>query len=252
MSAVKVKTSRVAVATLELVLSLPVCLALVVGLVWLGYSVIGQAEVTVEARHKAWHKRFGQWSGTPFDFVADELTRGEASSTVEVTPILRDASGPSSRHSIETGPWDYRNVAFKSLPNWQLAADMMLASKTVGLIAEFEDIRDAMQRLRAESSAALTEALHEAATELLGPVAPLEGESAMAKQRVELDQQLERSKTQGVIRDLRQEVKALRRELDEIAGSDDALADDRKWIREQKIGRIEIQIDLARERLARL
>src|SRR6476620_9827420 len=61
-------TARRAMATLEFVMALPVLLLLMVGITWLGFSVISRSEALIEARDKAWKKRFDNPKQKPLIF----------------------------------------------------------------------------------------------------------------------------------------------------------------------------------------
>ncbi|GAB5406751.1 MAG: hypothetical protein Aurels2KO_49820 [Aureliella sp.] len=250
---------RRAVATLELVLTLPLLLALIVALVWLGYSLVGQTQVTIAARHSAWAERFGKWDGRPFDFNDTSLHESEKSQSVNVTPLLASESGPQSRHAVAKGNWDYRNVEFRAAPNLELMTQVMFAAKTTGVISDYEDLRDALDELQSIGDKALGETLAEIARELTTPSEQIERDGDAAENRAELDRDLDKAKAEGDLRDLRQERDRLEQQLkDAEADSDEAddadestesSGEDRKWLIEKKLERVEIEIDLAKDRL---
>src|SRR5205085_1404108 len=54
----RASTARAGIATLEFAMALPFLLLLMVGITWLGFSVVTRTEVLVEARTKVWKQRF--------------------------------------------------------------------------------------------------------------------------------------------------------------------------------------------------
>lgn len=243
------KKPRPGVATLELVLALPVLLALVVALIWLGFSVIGQAEVTVQARHTAWEARFQPWEGRRYDFNSDGIGDANATQTVRITPVLDQESGPESKHSVGQGNWDHQTLEFDSSLNPQRMAEMMVAAKTVGLVAQAEDIRAALDQFQDVGSGLLTDALREIARELADPRAQLESLAESGKQRVELEKDLAEAKAKGLVRDLESELKNVRSKLDALDDAEAESNEDKSWLLEQQIKRIQIQIQAAKARL---
>jgi hypothetical protein len=113
---------RRGIATLEFAMSLPILLALLVTIVWLGASLIGQTEVTVQARHKTWKERFnaGQGEGHPLIFKADTLIKNDAETTVDISPLFAGMEPPKANHAVFGGSWDYRQIEMNRPPNWNL------------------------------------------------------------------------------------------------------------------------------------
>src|SRR5215210_3487076 len=91
---------RRGIATLEFVMALPVLLLLMVAITWLGFSVIGQTDVLITSRNKAWKRRFEDaskkplvFSATPFyDEDADYVTERSAKQ-VHVSPVFDHLPG---------------------------------------------------------------------------------------------------------------------------------------------------------------
>ena len=241
------KSTRPAIATLELVLAMPIILVVFVGIVWLGFSVIGQSEVTTEARHAAWAKRFDRWQASKFDFTADDSGTGEAKRKVSVTPILTSEQGPHAKQQLAKGPWDHRLVAFDQLPNWQLYAEMGIAAKTVNLKFAYDDAQSLVGQLQQLGSNELGTALAEFAAGLHNPSSLVDSQVDAGKNRAELDQQLDRNKAQGQVDDLQRQIQQLRAQLDEVNDSDEESAEDKTWLIEQQIKRVEIELKLARD-----
>lgn len=239
---------RRAIATLELAMALPIVLTLTVALVWLGYSVIGQAEMAAEARRLAWSERFGTWASRKFDFNEENIVQRDASTTVEVTPILKSENGPQSQSMVESATWGHRDVTFAPMPNFRLSGEMVLAAKTVGIQAEVEDLQSLVTQLQSLGSTALSETMQEIATGLLNPGDQLDGASESAQQRVEIDEQLERARLQGEIRELDEQIDQVGREL----RSSEELSEELEWLLEKKRERLKLQLKLARDQLSRM
>ncbi len=246
------RLSRPAIATLELVLALPIILVVFVAIVWLGFSVIGQSEVTAEARHAAWDKRFDRWQPSKFDFTAEDSDSGEATRQISVTPLLASEQGPQAKHQIDKGPWDHRLVEFNGLPNWRLYAEMGIAAKTVNLKFAYEDAQSLIGQLQQLGSGALSSALAEFAMGLLNPGSVLDSQAAGGKNRTELDQQLDRNQAEGQVADLQRQIEQLREQLDEADDAEEDSADDTVWLIEHKLKRLEIELELAKATLKEL
>jgi hypothetical protein len=130
-------------APLEFVMALPILLLLMVGIVWLGFFVIGQTEVIIEARNKAWKKRFVNEKQVPLMFPtalgdienpeypgdADYVTE-TATTKVDVSPIFAMVPGPKSSHTILAGSWDHSAMPFKAPPDWSLVKYALVNSLT--------------------------------------------------------------------------------------------------------------------------
>ena len=116
-----VRTRRGA-ATLEFAMCLPVLLALFVLIVWLGASLVGQTEVTVQARHKAWQQRFsaGEGEGNPLRFVADQPIAQSAETTVNISPIFAGHAPPTPQRAIFGASGGHRQGNLNNPPHWQL------------------------------------------------------------------------------------------------------------------------------------
>ena len=128
-------------ATLELVLCMPVLLALIVGVVWLGTSVIAQTEVTIEARHKSWLKR-NESTGTALLFLKDDVVSDEASQTVDVSPLFDGAESPESSHDVMSGAWDFEKLSFENTPSWKLYAIAAANTKTAAVQNGYVDAQN--------------------------------------------------------------------------------------------------------------
>lgn len=247
----KTISQRAGIATLELTLSLPVVLAVFVGMIWLGFSVIAQSRVAVAARHEAWTQRFEPWSNDPFDFSSDDTATGESQEDVRVTQLLDDPAGAKASQRVEKGPWAHQSVKFDSAPNWSLHADMMIAAKTAGLKADYQDFRERIQQLEQMGSEAIAAALREALAELINPSNFFENASGHAERGLELDEELERKRLEGKVADLKQSLTAAEQALKEAKEADEP-DEELIWIREQTINRLELELETTEELLADL
>jgi hypothetical protein len=135
------------IATLEFVLSLPVLLLLMVAITWLGFSVIGQTDVLITSRNKAWKRRFENASDKPLVFSAtpaysedaDYVTE-KSSQRVQVSPIFDAMPGPEASHTILAGSWDHRAMPLDEPPNWKLDMVAVANAKTAGLQTALGDL----------------------------------------------------------------------------------------------------------------
>jgi hypothetical protein len=122
-------TNRRGIATFEFAMALPILLLLMVAITWLGFSVIGQTEVLVEARNKAFEKRFENKSDAPLHFpILPGYDRGEdfvtetAKKTVNVSPIFKMIPGPEAACTVLAGSWDHQAMKFDEPPDLKLMA----------------------------------------------------------------------------------------------------------------------------------
>lgn len=110
---------RSGVASLEVVLVLPILLLLFIVLLWMGMASSQQADVSVVARYKAWDQRNAQ-KANPFDFKDAEQgeVAGSAKSPVKLSPIMDDWASPQSKHVLLAGAWQSPHVDLNESPNW--------------------------------------------------------------------------------------------------------------------------------------
>lgn len=141
---------RSGVAPLELVLSLPVLLVLIVGIVWLGNSVIAQTDVTIEARYKTWKKRDGG-TGTALLFLKDDVVSDEATQTVNISPIFDDADPPESSHDVMAGAWDFEKLPLDKAPNWKQYLTAAANAKTAGIQNGYVDATNKFTQFKTQS-----------------------------------------------------------------------------------------------------
>jgi hypothetical protein len=122
--------ARAGIAPLEFVMALPVLLLLIVGITWLGFTMIAQTEVLIEARNKAWKRRFEDISKKPLYFplligLYDEkkdYAHETATKKVNVSPLFNLARAPAAGHTILAGSWDHQAMSFKDPPDLKLMA----------------------------------------------------------------------------------------------------------------------------------
>jgi hypothetical protein len=125
-------------------MALPVLLLLMVGITWLGFSVIGQTEVLVEARNKTWKRRFENASDKPLQFPVlptydrkADFVSEKANKKVDVSPMFSRLPGPEAGHTVLAGSWDYRAMKFDKPPELELMV-IAAAIGTAGNIASWK------------------------------------------------------------------------------------------------------------------
>jgi hypothetical protein len=167
------------VATLEFVMALPFLLLLMVAITWLGFSVIGQTEVLVQSRNKAWEKRFQNAANNPLCFpilpehdlpilpkyvASKDYVTERASQRVDVSAIFKALPGPEATHTILAGAWDYEAMPFNKPPDFELMAkaavfgtfgnvlDLVSSiGDPLGLLKKLADVRRAGQQNHAQT-----------------------------------------------------------------------------------------------------
>jgi hypothetical protein len=176
--------ARAGIATLEFVMALPVLLLLMVAITWLGFSVIGQTEVLVEARNEAWGERFKNAADNPLSFpllpehdlpflpkyvASEDYVTKTASKKVEVSPIFNALPGPKAGHTILAGSWDYEAMPLDTPPDFKLMAKAAAigafgnildlaasADDPLGLMKKILDVRTKSQQLQSQNDTAQT------------------------------------------------------------------------------------------------
>ncbi len=122
-------TPRRGIATLEFAMALPILLLLMVAITWLGFSVIGQSEVLIQARNQAWKKRFDNSADQPLHFPIlpgyardKDFVTETASKTIDVSPVFKVFPGPQASFTVLAGSWDYRAMKLDKPPDLKLMA----------------------------------------------------------------------------------------------------------------------------------
>jgi outer membrane murein-binding lipoprotein Lpp len=226
-------------ATLELVLCLPILLALVVGIIWLGNSVIAQTEVTIEARHKAWLKR-DESPGTALLFLKDDVVSEESTQTVEVSPLFDDVESPESAHDVMAAVWDFEQLPLDKAPNWKQYATAAANAKTAGIQNGYVDARNHFARFKNDArnvwstiGAALIRQLsglgNSAKTQLEG------GENAGSSKKDQLGNQIQR--------ELSARENQLKRAREALNNLDDEASDAFRNVLKNRIKRLKAEID---------
>jgi hypothetical protein len=122
-------------ATLEFTMAMPILLLLIVGITWMGFIVVGRAEVLVLARAKAWNQRFEDRSKRPLTFPtalsaapnprysadADYVTE-TVTKAVRVSSVFDGFTTPKASHTVLAGSWDHRAMPFSKFPEFELIA----------------------------------------------------------------------------------------------------------------------------------
>jgi len=119
---------RRGVAPLEFSLSLPVLLIVMVCVFWLGTAMYKLNEVTVQARNKAWKKRYTQPRSEPFRFDVEGRVEGQSRQRVGVSPLFESFAPASSKHTVMAGAWDHRQLQRfrmnEQQPSWNLVRQL--------------------------------------------------------------------------------------------------------------------------------
>ena len=120
-------------ATLEFAMALPFLLLFMVGITWLAKSVIGQADVLVQARNSAWKRRFEDTAKKPLMFpfgvgdaknplysTAKDYVTESATTKIDISRIFDDAARPKASVTVLAGSWDHRALDLNKPPNFKL------------------------------------------------------------------------------------------------------------------------------------
>jgi ElaB/YqjD/DUF883 family membrane-anchored ribosome-binding protein len=232
-------TASRGVATLELVLCLPILLVLIVGIVWLGNSVIAQTAVIIDARHQTWQQR-GNPTGTALLFLKDDIVSEESMGEVNVSPLFDDMDAPESSHDVMAAVWDSEQLPLDQVPNWKQYLVAAANAKTAGLQNGYVDARNQLNGFKNSASNIwktiatnlirdLTN-LGDSAKSLLGNAESSESsKQQQAKNRIKRELETKRAQLKAA----RQE----RRELDEDASQ--ALRD----VLDNRIDRLQAEVD---------
>ncbi|HEX5472477.1 MAG TPA: TadE/TadG family type IV pilus assembly protein [Lacipirellulaceae bacterium] len=164
--------ARRGIATLEFAMALPILLLLMVGITWLGFSVVTQTEVLVQAREKAWQKRFDNPKQQPLLFPAglvvaknplysysDDYVTETATKAVDVSPIFKAAPAPKATHTILSGSWDHRAMDMNSPPNFKLYFRAVANAATKDIQTQLGSLTNLIGSLEQSGAAAIAQAL---------------------------------------------------------------------------------------------
>ncbi len=243
----KPSRSERGVATLELVMCMPIILALMVGIVWLGYSVIGQSEVTIEARHKAWKERFDGSGGKPLFFLADDFKTEEATTEVKISPMFDDVSPPESSHDIAAGTWDHQAVDMNRAPNWEHYLTAAVNAKTGGMQVAYSGADNFLNELKNIGADAIRDQVEKIFSDFLdNPFSGFTGEANSGKDENDQKTREERARLTEKIAAVRTEIDEVNEHVKEIEKElDEAEDKDEKAI-------IEVKLEVTKNKLKRL
>lgn len=159
--------SRRGMATLEFVMGLPVLLTLAVGMTWLGFSVLGQCEVTVEARHEAFKQRFDDKAKKPLYFPSTPLypkqqdyVTATVTGEVKVSPMFDKLPKPEASHLVLAGSWDHRAMPLDGPPSWKQYIPAVANAKTAGFQTSIGNIENLANDLASSAGDVLLEQLN--------------------------------------------------------------------------------------------
>lgn len=230
--------SRTGAAALELVLGMPVLLALIVGIIWLGTSVVAQCEVTVEARHKAWSKRT-ETTGTALLFLKDDVVSDDATHTVDVSPMFDGEGSPESEHDLMVTAWDHESLPLDKVPNWKQYALAAANAKTGSAQVAYTDASNKFTQFKSQAASIWSNLGANVIAEL-GRLGSSVESALNGGKNDKADQSRERAKINQQIVAKQTELRVARRRirtLDEDAS--DALRD----VLKNKIKRLQAEID---------
>jgi hypothetical protein len=250
-------------ATLEFVMSLPVLLTLMVGITWLGYSVVGQTEVTIQARNKAWKRRFEDaakkpliFTATPFYPGAQDYVSEKVSGKVKVSPVFDRLPGPESAHTVLAGSWDHRAMPMDELPSWKLHMVAVANAKTAGFQTTIGNLENLVDNVQDSAAGVLGEQLG-LGSQLDGLGDGIDSGGSAAKDETERQREAEKQrliqKRSDLIAQIRQtdaEINGLRAEYAKKLTENDPQKS--KEEKQAELDRISQNIDLLKGKRARL
>ncbi len=233
--------SRQGTATLELVLSLPLLLVLVVAIVWLGSSVIGQSQVIIRARHQAWSGRT-QASGQALLFLKDDIVSDQAADSVDIGPLFEGTPGPEASHDVLALAWDHQQLPLDRAPNWKQYAIAAANAKTGSAQVAWTDAGNAYSKWRGEAGN-VWNTLGAALIRQLTGLGDAATSGFSEAERTGTDRTAERQRISRRIATAQTELRETRRQLREL---DDDASDALKKVLRNKIKRLEAEIDRLR------
>lgn len=240
-------TRKPGIATLELVMCMPVLLVLMVGIVWLGFSVVGQSEVAIKARHAAWKKRFDD-NGKPLNFIAEDYyVTEDATTEISVSPLFDDVAPPESSHDIAVGTWDHDNVDLNRAPSWQLYLTAALNAKSAGLQVAYTDARNKITQMQNLARQLVGQQIQNLIKEFLDdPLAQFNSDANNAKDASERRADREKRK-------IEQEIEATRSEIEQVEERIDWLTKEKRDTDDEKAKEsLESRIQMNRNKRKRL
>ena len=218
-SRVQRTTDRRGTATLEVALSLPLLLAFMVAIIWLGASMIAQSQVIVAARQQAWDRR-NETPGRGLLFMKDDFVSESSTETIDVGPMFENFESPGSSHDVMVGSWNHKTLPLDRVPNWKQYVIAGVNAKTGGLQ------RSANKFIEWKSLAA--NAWKTLATDAMKQLKGLGDSIDSAIDRGEQDYEADSSKRNELvqqIREKRSEVSSAEERLKELKEDDEASTD---------------------------
>lgn len=233
------KNNPAGTATIELVLSMPILLAIIVGIVWLGSSVIAQTHVTVEARHKTWSQR-DQTNENALVFLQDDIVSQQVAQTVNVSAFFDDASPAESKHDVMAGAWDYETLKLNEAPNWQLYARAALNAKTASIQNNYVDASNKLTQFK-NAAGNIWRSL---ATNLIRELTSL-GDSvgSFLKLGQDAEEAKKSQQRQQINRDLATKKRELASAENELRNLDDDATDALKDVLKNRVERLEAEVE---------
>lgn len=235
-------------ATLELVFCMPILLALIVAIVWLGTSVIAQTEVTVEARYNAWDKRDDS-TGTALLFLKDDIVSEDATKTVQVSPLFDDAESPESSHDVMAGSWDHSKLRLDKAPNWKQYAIAAANAKTGSIQTNYVDASNKFTRFKTQASNIWRNLAANLIRQLTGFGDSVANLLKQNENEESTEKATERNKIENAIRTKKEELKKAE---DESRDSDDDTPESLKKVLKNRIKRLKTEIKNLKEDLEAL
>jgi hypothetical protein len=222
-------------ATLEFVMALPVLLLLMVGLTWLGFSVISRSEALVEARDKAWQKRFDNPKQKPLifptgigavknpryspavDYVTESVTK-----PVNVSPIFNAVPAPKGSHTVLAGSWDHRALDMNSPPNFKLYADAGLNAATGSLQTALSTLNGLAGQLASLGGQTLAQQLASVPGLGSSPGSRPDSAASQDQQNSNQQKQVDRAAVDQQLAQKRAELEQVKKQINDIQGKSNA------------------------------
>lgn len=214
------QSSRRGTATLEVALSLPLLLTLMVAIIWLGASVIAQSQVIVDARHQAWNAR-NETPGTGLLFLKDDFISKRSTEELNAGPMFKDFEAPESSHDIMVGTWDHRKLPLNQAPNWKqyvvaagnaATGDLQTgATDAMNSFTQWKSLAATLWQTQAKNLIAELTGLGDSATSGMENSSTNNGD----------DDSRERQRVTQALRDKRRELQSAEKQLTELEDDDE-------------------------------
>lgn len=159
-------------ATLEFAMALPFLLLLMVGITWLAFSVIGQAQVLVQARNDAWRERFKNLADKPLMFPSGlgdvrnplysekkDYVSKTVNKKVNVSQVFDGVAGPSASVTVLAGSWDHNAMKLNSPPSLKLYGVAAINSATKDLQTQMSQLDSMINNMEQFAASAIAQAL---------------------------------------------------------------------------------------------